>query len=113
MKTNVLTYPTLAVLLAGGVLCSGSVSNAFASGSGNDSNPSEGSSMKPLAGEETINAENRPAVDQDKEISLKMTTETPMSSSEPSTSIRESSETLSQDMLDLVESQNERAALGF
>ncbi len=60
-----------------------------------------------------MNVENRPAADQDKEISFKMTAETPMSSSEPLISTRESSETLSQYMLDLVENQNEKAALGF
>jgi hypothetical protein len=114
MKTNVMTHRTSALLLAAGVLCLCSVSSALASEYGNDPNPSERSSTKPLAGDmETINAENRPAVDQDKEISLKTTAETPMSSSELSTSTRESPETLSQYMLDLVEHQNEQAALGF
>jgi hypothetical protein len=112
MKTNVVTHRTLALLLTAGVLCFGSVSSPLASG--NDPNPSERSSTKPLAGDmETINAENRPAVDQDKEISLKTTAETPMSASELSTSTRETPETLSQYMLDLVEHQNEQAALGF
>jgi hypothetical protein len=54
-----------------------------------------------------LEREYRPAVDQDKEISLKTTPETPMSSPE------QSSETLSRDMLDLVENQNQQAALGL
>ena len=108
MKTKFMTHPTLTLLLAVGVLCLGSVGSVLAAESGNDSNPSERSSMKAPAGDmETINAESRPAVDQDKEISLKTTAETPMSSPELS------SETLSRDMLDLVETQNQQAALGF
>lgn len=114
MKKNFMTHPTSALLLAAGVLCSGSVSSALASEPGNDPKPSERSATQPLPGDrETINAENRPAVNQDKESSLKMKADTPMPSPEPSTSTRESPATLSQYMFDLIENQNQNAALGF
>ena len=113
MRTNVITHPISTLLLAAGLLCVGSLGNALASE--NDPNPPAQSSMKPPVGDtETISTESRSAtMDQDKEISLKMKPETAMSSPELVTSTHESPEALSQSMLDLVESQNEKAALGF
>jgi hypothetical protein len=62
---------------------------------------------------ETITTETQPRIDQDQETSLKMKAERPMSAPEIASSTHESTETLSQPMLDLIQSQNEQAALGF
>ena len=108
-------HPISALFVVGGLLCAGSLGSVLASEYGDEPNPQAVTTMKPLAGNtETINTENRSsAMDQDKEISLKMKSATPMSSPEPLQVTHASDETLSQYMLDLVESQNEKAALGF
>src|SRR5688572_8700851 len=67
---------------------------------GIDPNSSEESSMKPPAGDETINAEG-PRAAQDRETSLKMRAEIPMFLSEPTISTSSSSKRLSEYMLEL------------
>jgi len=113
MKTNFMIRPTSAFLFAAGVLCFGSLSNVIASENGIDPNSSEESSMKPPAGDETINAEDPRAAAQDKETSLQIRAEIPMFLSEPSISTSSSSERLSEYMLELIEAQNQQAAQGF